>query len=73
MIGAPAVVAMPGGAATSSGATFVIESTSNVVQQNQLSTSGSASGWQTTGGLSIHGAGAPQILRIGKEQDSRWG
>jgi Concanavalin A-like lectin/glucanases superfamily len=48
----------PGVAATSSGTTFVIQGSGNVVYQNVLSTTGTTTGWQTTGGTAIHGAGA---------------
>jgi hypothetical protein len=48
----------PGVAATSSGTTFVIQGSGNVVYQNVLSPSGTTTGWQTTGGTATHGAGA---------------
>jgi hypothetical protein len=51
----------PGLAATSSGETFVIEGGSNVVYQNVLSTSGTATGWQSNGGYSLHGAGTGAV------------
>jgi hypothetical protein len=48
----------PGVVASSSGAVIVAEGGSNVVYQNQLSSSGTASGWQSTGGTALHGAAA---------------
>jgi hypothetical protein len=51
----------PGLAATSSGTTFVMEGSSNVVYQNVLSTTGTTTGWMSNGGYSLHGAAAGAV------------